>query len=201
MHRYVAYVHAFMMVKRKMQGSRTTSDGWRILFISGYIPPLARPGMTVPIGTGAGDGGHPRHTSKNVERGRACAHLAGTCSGPSGGPPGQTSGIGSRDDLRRRGGSAPAHPALQPRPLSTTRRLRGAKALVSEAEDGSVTIRANGHVVAGRLDPKDHAQFDPGVVVAHKDLEGQRRTMPTRLARIRLPEKRSTMSGVLLPPP
>src|SRR5512144_1065365 len=33
-----------------------------------------------------------------------------------------------------------------------TRRLRGAKALVSEAEDGSVTIRANGHVVAGRLD-------------------------------------------------
>jgi hypothetical protein len=53
-----------------------------------------------------------------------------------------------------------------------TRRLRGTTALVSEAADGTVTIRANGHVVPARLFPKDHAQLDPGVVVEHKHLDG-----------------------------
>jgi hypothetical protein len=36
-----------------------------------------------------------------------------------------------------------------------TRRLRGAIALVSEAEHGTVTIRANGRVLPARLYPKD----------------------------------------------
>jgi hypothetical protein len=53
-----------------------------------------------------------------------------------------------------------------------TRRLRGATAVVSEAADGTVTIRANGHRLAARLYPKDHAQLDPGVVVDHKHLDG-----------------------------
>ena len=53
-----------------------------------------------------------------------------------------------------------------------TRRLRGATAIVSEAEDGAVTVRANGQVLAARLYPKDHAQLDPGVVVDHKHLDG-----------------------------
>src|SRR5262249_57679690 len=53
-----------------------------------------------------------------------------------------------------------------------TRRLRGAMALVSEAEDGTVTIRANGRVLPARLYPKDHARLDPGVVVEHKHLDG-----------------------------
>ncbi len=53
-----------------------------------------------------------------------------------------------------------------------TRQLRGAIALVSEAEDGTVTIRANGHVLPARLYPKDHAQLDPGAVVEHKHLDG-----------------------------
>ena len=53
-----------------------------------------------------------------------------------------------------------------------TRRLRGAVALVSEAEDGTVTMRANGEVVPARLYPKDQAQLDPGVVVEHKHLDG-----------------------------
>ena len=52
-----------------------------------------------------------------------------------------------------------------------TRRLRGATALVSEAEDGSVTIRANDRVLAARLYPKAHARIDPGVVVEHKRLD------------------------------
>ena len=53
-----------------------------------------------------------------------------------------------------------------------TRRLRGTTAVVSEAADGTVTIRANGTVLPARLFPKDHAQLDPGIVVAHKHLDG-----------------------------
>jgi hypothetical protein len=53
-----------------------------------------------------------------------------------------------------------------------TRRLRGATALVSEGEDGSVTIRANDRVLAARLYPKAHARIDPGAVVEHKHLAG-----------------------------
>ena len=53
-----------------------------------------------------------------------------------------------------------------------TRRLRGATAVVSEAADGTVTIRVNGSVVPARLYPRDHAQLDPGVVVEHKHLDG-----------------------------
>jgi hypothetical protein len=53
-----------------------------------------------------------------------------------------------------------------------TRRLRGASSIVSEAEDGTVTIRANGRVRPARLYPKEHAQLDPGAVVEHKHLEG-----------------------------
>jgi hypothetical protein len=45
-------------------------------------------------------------------------------------------------------------------------------AIVSEAEDGTVTIHANGRVLPARLYPKDHAQLDPGVVVEHKHLDG-----------------------------
>jgi hypothetical protein len=53
-----------------------------------------------------------------------------------------------------------------------TRRLRGATAVVSEAADGTVTIRANDRVLPARLQPKDHAHLDPGVVVEHKHLDG-----------------------------
>jgi hypothetical protein len=53
-----------------------------------------------------------------------------------------------------------------------TRRLRGATAVVSEAEDGTVTIRANGRVLPSRLYPKEHAQLAPGAVVEHKHLDG-----------------------------
>ncbi len=53
-----------------------------------------------------------------------------------------------------------------------TRRLRGAVALVSEAENGTVTIRAHGAVLPARLYPKDQAQLDPGVVVEHEHLDG-----------------------------
>jgi len=52
------------------------------------------------------------------------------------------------------------------------RRLRGATALVSEAEDGAVTIRANDRVLTARLYPKAHARIDPGAVVEHKHLAG-----------------------------
>jgi len=45
-------------------------------------------------------------------------------------------------------------------------------ATVSEAEDGTVTIRANGEVLPARLYPKDHAHLDPGVVVDHEHLDG-----------------------------
>ena len=52
------------------------------------------------------------------------------------------------------------------------RRLRRMTALVSEAADGTVTIRGNGRVLAYRLHPRDHAQLVPGVVVEHKHLDG-----------------------------
>src|SRR5881296_1538804 len=53
-----------------------------------------------------------------------------------------------------------------------TRRLRGATAVVSEAADGTVTIRVNDRVLPARLYPKDHAQLDPGVVVDYPHLDG-----------------------------
>ncbi len=53
-----------------------------------------------------------------------------------------------------------------------TRRFRGATAVVSEAADGSVTIRAHGTVLPARLFPKDHAQLDPGRVVELTHLDG-----------------------------
>jgi len=52
------------------------------------------------------------------------------------------------------------------------RRLRRTTALVSEAADGTVTIRGNGRVLAYRLHPRDHARLVPGVVVEHKHLDG-----------------------------
>jgi hypothetical protein len=52
------------------------------------------------------------------------------------------------------------------------RRLRGATALLSEAEDGTLTIRANGRVLASQLYPKDQARLAPGQVVDHKRLDG-----------------------------
>src|SRR5713101_2453688 len=53
-----------------------------------------------------------------------------------------------------------------------TRRLRGATAVVSEAEDGTVRIRVNDSLLAARRYPKEHAQLDPGVIVEHKHLDG-----------------------------
>jgi hypothetical protein len=52
------------------------------------------------------------------------------------------------------------------------RRLRGATALLSEAEDGTLTVRANGRVLASTLCPKDHARLGSGEVVDHKRLDG-----------------------------
>src|SRR5437762_7163743 len=52
------------------------------------------------------------------------------------------------------------------------RRLRRTTALVSEAADGTVTIRGNGRVLAYRQHPRDHARLVPGVVVEHKHLDG-----------------------------
>jgi transposase len=53
-----------------------------------------------------------------------------------------------------------------------TRRLRGATVEVREAEDGTVTLYAQGQQLAARLYPKDHAQLDPGVVVEYPHLDG-----------------------------
>jgi len=52
------------------------------------------------------------------------------------------------------------------------RRLRGTTATVSEAEDGTVTIRAQGRVLAARRHLKDEAHLEPGAVVAHQHLAG-----------------------------
>jgi hypothetical protein len=53
-----------------------------------------------------------------------------------------------------------------------TRRLRGATVMVREAADGTVTLHAQGHRLAARLYPKDHAQLAPGVVVEYPHLDG-----------------------------
>jgi hypothetical protein len=52
------------------------------------------------------------------------------------------------------------------------RRMRRTSALVSEAADGTVTIRGNGRVLPYRLHPRDQAVLVPGVVVAHEHLDG-----------------------------
>ena len=52
------------------------------------------------------------------------------------------------------------------------RRLRRTSALVSEAADGTVTIRGNGRVLPYRLQRRDQAVLVPGVVVAHEHLDG-----------------------------
>lgn len=52
------------------------------------------------------------------------------------------------------------------------RRLRGTSALVSEAADGTVTIRGHGRVLPYRRHPRDQAELVPGVVVDHKHLDG-----------------------------
>jgi transposase len=52
------------------------------------------------------------------------------------------------------------------------RRLRRTSALVSEAADGTVTIRGNGRVLPHRLHHRDQAALVPGVVVAHEHLDG-----------------------------
>ena len=87
------------------------------------------------------------------------------------------------------------------------RRLRGATALVSEAEDGTVTIRANGRVLASRLYPKDHAQLAPGAVVDHQRLDGvfawiaaqQRERDAARLANPKITRARSSGSAPARP--
>jgi hypothetical protein len=52
------------------------------------------------------------------------------------------------------------------------RRLRGTTALLREAEDGALTIWANGRRLAARRHGKVQAQLDPGIVVDHKHLDG-----------------------------
>src|SRR5262249_35426874 len=53
-----------------------------------------------------------------------------------------------------------------------TRRLRGATVDVREAEDGTVTLHAQGRPLAARCFPKDHAQLAPGAVVEYPHLDG-----------------------------
>jgi len=53
-----------------------------------------------------------------------------------------------------------------------TRRLRGATVDVREAEDGTVTLHAQGRPLPARLFPKDHAQLAPGAVVEYPHLDG-----------------------------
>ena len=53
-----------------------------------------------------------------------------------------------------------------------TRRLRGISVVIREAEDGTVTLHAQGHSLAARLFPKDHAQLAPGAVVEYPHLAG-----------------------------
>jgi len=90
------------------------------------------------------------------------------------------------------------------------RRLRGATALLSEAEDGTLTIRAHGRVLASQLFPKDHARLAPGEVVDHKRLDGvfawiaaqQRDRDAARLAnpKITLRDKKRIRAAVTLAP-
>jgi hypothetical protein len=86
-----------------------------------------------------------------------------------------------------------------------SRRLRGATVVVSEAEDGAVTLRVNDRVLPARLYPKDHTPLEPGAVVEHKRLDGvfewiaaqQRDRDAARLAnpKITLREKRRIQAG------
>lgn len=90
------------------------------------------------------------------------------------------------------------------------RRLRGATALLSEAEDGTLTIRANGRVLASQLYPKDQARLAPGEVVDHKRLDGvfawiavqQRERDAARLAnpKITLRDKQRIRAATALSP-
>jgi len=90
------------------------------------------------------------------------------------------------------------------------RRLRGATALLSEAEDGTLTIRANGRVLASTLYPKDQARLAPGEVVDHKRLDGvfawiavqQRERDAARLAhpKITLRDKKRIRAAAALSP-
>jgi len=90
------------------------------------------------------------------------------------------------------------------------RRLRGATALLSEAEDGTLTIRANGRVLASQLYPKDQARLAPGEVVDHKRLDGvfawiaaqQRERDTARLAnpKITLRDKQRIRAAATLSP-
>jgi transposase len=90
------------------------------------------------------------------------------------------------------------------------RRLRGATALLSEAEDGTLTIRADGRVLASQLFPKDHARLAPGEVVDHKRLDGvfawiaaqQRERDAARLAnpKITLRDKKRIRAAATLSP-
>jgi hypothetical protein len=90
------------------------------------------------------------------------------------------------------------------------RRLRGATALLSEAEDGTLTIRANGRVLLSRRFPKDQARVAPGRVVDHKRLDGvfawiaaqQRERDAARLAnpKITLRDKKRIRAAATLSP-
>jgi len=73
---------------------------------------------------------------------------------------------------------------------AATRRLRGATVEIREAEDGAVTLHAQGYQLAARLFPKDHAQLAPGTVVEYPHLGGLR----TRRYR-RYSTRRSCLSG------
>jgi hypothetical protein len=90
------------------------------------------------------------------------------------------------------------------------RRLRGATALLSEAEDGTLTIRADGRVLRSRRYPKDQARLAPGSVVDHKRLDGvfawiaaqQRERDAARLAnpKITLRDKKRIRAAATLAP-
>jgi hypothetical protein len=90
------------------------------------------------------------------------------------------------------------------------RRLRGATALLREAEDGALTIWANGRRLAAHRHGKDHAELDPGVVVEHKHLDGvfewiaaqQRERDAARLAnpKITLRDKKRIRAAATPPP-
>jgi hypothetical protein len=60
------------------------------------------------------------------------------------------------------------------------RRLRGTMALLQEAEDGTVTIRAHGRVRAARRHLKEEARLEPGAIVAHKHLDAAFAWIATR---------------------
>jgi hypothetical protein len=90
------------------------------------------------------------------------------------------------------------------------RRLRGATALLREAEDGALTLWANGRRLAAHRHGKDHAQLDPGVVVDHQHLDGvfawiaaqQRERDAARLAnpKITLRDKKRIRAAATPPP-